>query len=54
MIGLAIVAGYFAILIITSYIIGKVLELNCFNCSGVYLAPIKPIIEAIESIFFTK
>lgn len=29
----------------------KLLELNCFNASGVYLAPIEPIIEAVEKMF---
>lgn len=29
----------------------KLLELNCFNASGVYLAPIEPIIEAVEALF---
>ncbi len=29
----------------------KLLELNCFNASGVYAAPIEPIIEAIEKFF---
>jgi hypothetical protein len=29
----------------------KVLELNCFNASGVYAAPIEPIIEAVEFMY---
>jgi hypothetical protein len=29
----------------------KFLELNCFNASGVYLAPIDPIILAVEALF---
>jgi hypothetical protein len=29
----------------------KLLELNCFNASGVYAAPLEPIIYAVESLF---
>jgi len=29
----------------------KLLELNCFNASGVYLAPVEPIIKAVEALF---
>ena len=29
----------------------KLLELNCFNASGVYAAPIEPIIEAVEFFY---
>jgi hypothetical protein len=29
----------------------KLLELNCFNASGVYAAPIEPIIEAVEFMY---
>lgn len=32
----------------------KLLELNCFNASGVYLAPIEPIIEAVEKIYAVR
>ena len=35
----------------TAYDTFKILELNCFNASGVYLAPIEPIIEAVENIY---
>lgn len=29
----------------------KVLELNCFNASGVYAAPLLPVIQAVEALF---
>lgn len=29
----------------------KLLELNCFNASGVYAAPLIPIIQAVENLF---
>lgn len=29
----------------------KVIELNCFNASGVYKAPLIPVIQAVEALF---